>query len=721
MSLETTIRPVPPIPAISADDGGIAVDDGDTHENGGAKPAGGRNADVSAKAAPSERPWPKVAGLAFGGDYNPEQWDESVWPEDIRLMQAAGVNLVSVGIFAWVRLEPRPGVFDFGWLDRILDLLHDGGISVDLGTPTAAPPAWFYRAQPESWVVDADGRRLGPGSRGICCPSSPAYAAASARITTALAERYSAHPAVLMWHVHNEYGAPVSQCHCEQSQIAFREWLLLTYDTLDAINDAWGTNFWGQRYGELDEIRTPAASASVINPAQQLDYQRFCDHQLLSCYLRERDILRTWSADKPVTTNFMATNCPSVNLWGWAPEVDVVSNDHYLTAERTDRHVLLAMDADLTRSLAGGRPWMLMEHSTSAVNWQPRNLAKEPGEMARNSLAHIARGADAALFFQWRGSRSGAEKFHSSMLPHAGTNSEQWTELVDLGRTIKALADVRGTTVTAEVALLWDWESFWAQDLDWHPSVDLDHRERTIAFYTRLWQDNVTVDFAHPTADLSGYKLVIVPQVYLLDQDAADNLDTFVTGGGQLLVSYFSGVVDAHDAVHPQGLSGPVGEVLGISVQEFAPLAQGQHVALDLWGQNASADVWADRLVLTDPATQILGTFTDGPAAGRPALTRRRIGQGSAWYLATRLDPESLALVMDPLYAAAGVTPVAGLPHGLEMVTRRDHSQTFYFLLNHTDQPVDVPLSGTDVISGERHEHSVPVPATQVIVIRQQH
>jgi len=663
-------------------------------------------------------PWPAITGLAFGGDYNPEQWDESVWAQDVQLMQAAGVNLVSVGIFAWARLELEPGVFDFGWLDRILDLLHAGGIAVDLGTPTAAPPAWFYRAQPESWVVDADGRRLGPGSRGICCPSSPAYASAAARITTALADRYGDHPAVLMWHVHNEYGAPVSECHCDQSQIAFRAWLLDSYGTLDEINIAWGTSFWGQTYYHIDEIRTPAAAASVVNPAQQLDYRRFCDQQLRACYLRERDILRAHTPDKPVTTNFMATSCPTTDLWKWAPEVDVVANDHYLTAERGDRHVLLAMDADLTRSLAGGRPWMLMEHSTSAVNWQPRNVAKQPGEMTRNTLTHIARGADAGLFFQWRASRSGAEKFHSAMLPHAGTDSPQWHELVRLGASMRTLADVRGSTVKADVALLWDWESFWAQDLEWRPSVDLDHRERTTAFYTRLWQDHHTVDFAHPTADLSSYKLVIVPQMYLLDRAAAANLTTYVTGGGQLLVSYFSGVVNANDAVHPEGLSGPLGELLGISVQEFAPLAEHQQVMLNLLGHNVVGGAWTDRLLPTDPTTEIHGTFTDGPAAGSPALTRRPLGRGAAWYLATRLDIETLQHVTNPIYAAAGV-PKNQIAAGLETVTRRTENGAFHFLINHNDHPVEAAVSGTDLLTGVDYPQSATVPAGQVMVMRQ--
>ncbi len=307
------------------------------------------------------------------------------------------------------------------------------------------------------------------------------------------------------------------------------------------------------------------------------------------------------------------------------------------------------------------------------------------------------------------------------MLPHAGTDGEQWRELVELGRVVRALAPVRGSTVTADVALLWDWESFWAQDLEWHPSVDLDHRERVVAFYTRLWRDKITVDFAHPTADLSSYRMVVIPQLYLLDERAAANLHGYVSGGGQLLVSYFSGVVDSHDAVHPQGLCGPLGEVLGISVQEFAPLAKGQRVTVDLMGRNASADVWTDRLAVTDPSAEVLGRFVDGPAAGRPAVTRRTLGNGSAWYLATRFDVETLALLMDPLYAAADLTPRSDLPADLEVVSRHSPDSTYQFLINHTDREVDVDVSGTDLVTGIDHSDGVSVPASQVRIIRRPH
>ncbi len=638
--------------------------------------------------------------IAYGGDYYPEQWPEEVWREDVALMRAAGVNLVSVGIFAWAMLEPTEGEFTFDWLDRVIGLLHDAGIGVDLATPTAGPPAWLTHRYPAARLVDREGRVLGGGGRQSFCPNSADYQRAAVRITQELGRRYGDHPAIELWHVSNEFAGYNAHCYCDTCAGAFREWLRARHGDLDALNAAWGTTFWGQRYSDFAEIEPPRLAVTVVNPTQQLDYLRFCSDTHLANYIRERDALRPLSRGVPITTNFQIANCKWLDYWKWTAEVDVVANDHYLQAERPDNHIELAMCADLTRSLAGGAPWLLMEHSTSAVNWQPRNIAKRPGELARNSLAHVARGADAVLFFQWRATPFGAEKFHSAMLPPGGTDTRVWREVTALGQTLAALDGLAGTRVAADVAMVWDWESWWALELDWRPSVDLAYRERVEAYYERLWRAHLTVDFVHPEGDLGRYPLVVVPSLYLTTPAAAKNLESYVDNGGTVVVSYFSGIADANDRLHPGGHPGALRDLLGLAVEEFLPLRQGERVSLSPDGTQryaGSADVWAED-VKPHGAEPIL-RYADGPAAGGPAVTRYARGRGHAWYVSTRLSGAVLGSVLAGAYADAGVVPPSA-PEGVELVDRGPYR----FVINHTPSTVDV--------AGER------VPAGDVAISR---
>ncbi|MFC0682667.1 beta-galactosidase [Lysobacter korlensis] len=665
----------------------------------------------------STNPWPAVAGIAYGGDYNPEQWPREVWHEDVALMRDAGVNLVSVGIFSWALLETSEGVFDFGWLDEVIDLLHANGIAVDLGTPTASPPAWFFAEHPDARVVQRDGTVMGFGSRGMASHASPAYREAITRIAGELARRYADHPAVVLWHVHNEYGVPVGEDYSDRSVLAFREWLLGRYGTLDGLNDAWGTAFWGQHYTDWAHVGAPAAAASVVNPAQRLDWFRFTDSQLRACYRAERDAIRA-HASQPITTNFMANQHWGMDLWAWAEEVDVVADDHYLWAADPEGEIGLAIAADLTRSLGGGKPWILMEHSTSAVNWQPRNIAKRPGEMARNSISHLARGADAILFFQWRAGRSGAEKFHSAMLPHAGTRSRVWREVVDLGAKLDRLAELRDSRVTADVAILWDFQSFWAQDLEWRPSVDVDHKERVRAYYERLWRDGITADFVLPGADLSGYRLVIAPAQYLLTEADAANLTRYVEGGGTLLVSFFSAIVDENDRVHDGGFGAPLSGALGVRVEEFLPLREGGTCTLDWRGENPQeliADIWQEDLEAT--GAEVIATYLDGPGAGKPAITRSRHGSGLGWYVSTRVQNAGMRTLMDAVYADAGIVP-SGLPEGFEVVTRRGTDADYIVAINHRDDAVSLPASGVELFTGADVPETLEVAPGGVAVVR---
>jgi beta-galactosidase len=657
--------------------------------------------------------WPDVPGIAFGGDYNPEQWPEEVWAEDVALMAQAHVSMVTVGVFSWALLEPSEGHYEFGWLDRVINLLAEHGIAVDLATATASPPPWFSRRYPESLPVTREGNRMWPGARQAYCPSSPAYRAAAASLAKALGQRYAAHPAVVMWHVNNEYGCHTAQCFCDVSAQAFRDWLQARYGTLDELNRAWGTAFWSQHYYDWAEIVPPRLTPAHGNPTQALDWRRFCDDELLECFKVERDVLRAMTPVLPITTNFMGAFKP-VDYFRWAPEEDVVSNDHYVIGADPAGHVHLAMSADLMRSLGAGKPWILMEQSTSAVNWQPRNVAKSPGQLRRHSLQHVARGADAVCFFQWRASAAGAEKFHSALVPHAGTDTKVWREVVELGGHLKALAEVAGSRVVADVAIVWDWPAWWAVELDSHPSVDVRYLELQSATYQALWSLGVTIDFVPPDADLSQYKLVAVPSLYLVSDAAADNLTRYVETGGNLVCNFFSGIVDTNDAIRLGGYPGAFRRLLGVRVEEFYPLLEDDVVTLT---DGSTGRIWTELLHLD--GAQAVASYVDGPVAGSPAVTRHQFGGGIAHYVTTVLDAPSTTRLLHALCGEAGVTSPTIAEAGVETVRRQGDDASYLFVINHTDREVEVPATGTDLITDRAATSSVTVAAGGVAVVRE--
>ncbi|WP_277212667.1 beta-galactosidase [Isoptericola croceus] len=653
-------------------------------------------------------------GIAFGGDYNPEQWPRETWAEDARLMREAGVDLVAVNVFGWAEIEPEPGEYRFEDLDHVMDLLHEHGIAVNLGTGTSTPPPWLTTAHPEVLPVTRDGGTISPGGRQAWCPSSPVLRDHAERLVRAVAERYGDHPALALWHVSNELGCHNALCYCDESAAAFRRWLEKRYGTVDALNAAWGTSFWSQRYGSFEQVLPPRATASPENPTQVLDFRRFSSDALLDWYEAEAAILRA-TTTTPVTTNFMVTaHIHTQDYWSWAPHMDVVANDHYLDHRLDDPWAELAFAADTTRGLADGAPWMLMEASHGAVNWQPRNLAKQPGELERMVLTHVARGADAVCFFQWRASRAGAERFHSALLPHAGTDSTQWRATLRLGALLDSLDEVVGTTVTSDVALLFDWQAWWAADAPGHPTQDVRYLDEVHAMHAALRRAGAAVDVVAPSADLSGYRLVVVPALYLVTDEAARALDRFVAAGGHALVTYFSGIVDADDHVRTGGYPGAFRDLLGVRSDEFFPLDAGQRVTLD---DGRTGDVWTERVEARGASA--VARFADGPVAGYPAVTRHEHGAGVAWYVATRLDRAGREELVAGALADAGIDPVLpGAPAEIDAVRRDDGAASYLFVINHGRIAFVASAPGLDLVTGrsaETHE----VPAGGVAVVRE--
>ena len=656
--------------------------------------------------------------VVLGCDYNPEQWPESVWADDMALMREAGVGLVAINIFGWAQIQPQHGVFDFSALDRVMDLLHANGIRVNLGTGTASPPPWLSAMHPEILPVMADGTTRWPGGRQAWCPSSPVFRDAALTLLAAVAERYAAHPALALWHVSNELGCHNALCYCDVSAASFRRWLEARYGTIERLNQAWGTSFWSQKYGAWSEILPPRATLSAGNPAQRLDFARFSSDEVLEYYRAEAELLRA-AGSTPVTTNFMVTaHIKTMDYWQWAADVDIVANDHYLDHRLPSPTSEAAFSADLTRGLAGGAPWMLMEQSTSAVSWQPHNVAKAPGQMMRDTFTHIARGADAICFFQWRASIQGAEKFHSALLPHAGTDSKIWRETLELSRALGAVAEVVGTRVEASVAMVFSWQSWWATESDSHPSSDVRYLEQAHAAYEALRSAGVTVDMVEPGAPLDAYSLVVVPCLYLLSDPEAAVISDYVSAGGNALVTFFSGLADETDRlrVDPTGARKPGAfvQMLGLWTEEAFPLLPTQTLTLS---DGRTASVWSETVRPTTATT--LASFTDGPTAGVPALTRNTFGAGTAWYVATALDELSYASLVTEILTETGV-PTLDLPRGVETTIRSNDTHRYTFVINHTATDVSLDAPGTELLTGETVHSRLTVPAGQVRVVTQE-
>lgn len=656
---------------------------------------------------PSPRP------LRFGGDYNPEQWPESVWPEDIALMREAGVNTVTLGVFSWGLLELDDDRWDWGWFDRVIDLLAEADIDIDLATPTASPPIWLHRAHPEILPVDRRGIRYHQGGRLQWCPSHPVWRSYARRVVERLGDRYGSHPAVSLWHVSNELGGGNRRCYCDVSSAAFQRWLERRYGTVGALNAAWGTAFWGHRYGRFDHVIAPLDSESAQNPALLLDFDRFSSDALLDHFRLERDTLRSAGVTAPITTNLMLSPQGSVaDYASWTEDLDLVAIDHYTIAADPRRERELAFVASRARGLDPSRPWLLMEHSTSAVNWQPRNPPKAPGEMTRNSLQHIAHGSDGALFFQWRASSSGAEQFHSAMVPHAGAGTRQWREVVELGALLQRISPVAGSLVErSEVALLTDDVSLWAWQTGQKPLHDHPLHADARRWFEALSTRGTGPDVVPPRTELHGRRLIVVPSLYLVDDETADRIRHAAENGATVVVGPLSGIVDEDNRVRLGGYPGAFRDLLGVFGEELAPLLAGERLTLSSGGQVAEI---AARIRTTD--AEVIDTYRGGTLDGLPAVTRRSVGSGSAWHV-TGLVDEGFDALVDAVLADSGARRRLPSTDDVEAVRRVSDAGSWLFLVNHGDAEAAVPADGRDLVSGRAADGSIALPAGAVAVI----
>lgn len=712
--------------------------------------------------------------IAFGGDYYPEQWDQQTLIEDIDLMNEAGVNLVSLGVFAWSKLEPEEGNYQFDWLENIVERLYANGIFVDLGTATASPPAWMARNYPQTLPVTSEGTTLEFGSRQQYCPSNPIFRQKASSLTERLAERFGQHPAVKLWHVSNELGAHTPMCYCSESARAFRRYLADKYQTIENLNRAWGTEFWSQSYNDFDQINPPSQTPTFPNPAQQLDWRRFSSQALLETYLSQAEVIRKHSPNIPITTNFMGA-FEYADYFQWAKHMDVVSDDSYPDPANPASAAQIAFEADLARSYKN-RPFLLMEQAPSAVQWKTVNSVKRPGQNLLWSLQRVAHGADGILHFQWRQSQAGAEQFHSGMLPHSGRESRIFAEAKTLGQTLKKIGSVRGSAVKTKVALVWDFQSDWAvNSAVWYRPTQF--AQATRAWHRALFEAGYTVDFLHPeslnrvqsvsSTQTGGsgnreYGLVIVPELFMMTARTVEELKRIASAGTQIIVAGPSSIVDENLTAYNSRKPNPLEDLTGVKVIEPWPLsepelrdrtypdpdirvhritravgapAQTMRVELDAEDPALAAAIekictpkpalqgktWAEHIEILDEDVRVLARYQAGGAAdlrGQAALTMRPIGMGACYYLSTDLDEAGKAAVINLACLRARIHPpvyhLGEVPDGLEVVRRG----SYLFLLNHADSLARVSgIEGKEIITSAAVTGQVLVPARSAAVV----
>lgn len=659
--------------------------------------------------------WPQpLAGqqerIWYGGDYNPDQWPEEVWDDDVRLMKKAGVNLVSVGIFSWAKIETSEGVYDFDWLDRIIDKLGEAGIAVDLASATASPPMWLTQAHPEVLWKDYRGDVCQPGARQHWRPTSPVFREYALKLCRAMAEHYKGNPYVVAWHVSNEYGCHNRFDYSEDAEHAFQQWCEERYGTIDAVNDAWGTAFWAQRMNDFSEIVPPRfiGDGNFMNPGKLLDFKRFSSDALKAFYIAERDTLAEITPDLPLTTNFMVSASGSVlDYDDWGDEVDFVSNDHYFIPGEAHLDEL-AFSASLVDGIARKDPWFLMEHSTSAVNWREINYRKEPGQLVRDSLAHVAMGADAVCYFQWRQSKAGAEKFHSAMVPHAGEDSAVFRDVCELGADLNKLSDegILGSRLAkSRVAVVFDYESEWATEHTATPTQHVHHVDEPLAWFRALADQGVTADVVPVRGAWDGYEMVVLPSVYLLSEETTRRVRDYVVGGGRLVVTYYTGISDEKDHVWLGGYPGSIRDVVGVRVEEFMPMGNdftGVPDRLELSNGAVAHDI-ADVIGSVDGTATVLETFKDDPWTGMdgaPAIVAHTFGEGRSVYVGARLGRDGIALSLPEILGSLGMAEAGGNDGRVLHVEREGaDGSRFVFSFNRTHETVRVPVEGEVVVS----------------------
>ena len=647
--------------------------------------------------------------LIHGADYNPEQWidDKSIWDEDMRLMKLAHCNEMSVGIFSWAKLEPREGEYDFSFLDEIIEKIGKNGGKVILATPSGARPHWMADKYPEVLRVGSDGVREHFRGRHNHCFTSPIYREKVRTINRLLAERYGSNPTVIAWHISNEYSG---ECHCPLCVQAFRDFLKEKFHgDIQELNKAYWTTFWSHTYDSFDQIEPPGKLTETGIHGLNLDWRRFVTHQTMDFIKNEIQPLREVSPHLPVTINMMY-EFYELDYHKVAQVIDFASWDSYPEWHNGDDAVIAQKTAfwhDLYRSLKG-KPFLLMESTPSLVNWKPYNKPKRPGMDILSSIQAVAHGSDSVQYFQWRKSRGSSEKFHGAVVGHDGTeNTRVFRSVQATGAILEQIDEIAGTLIHAQAAVIFDWENMWAlDDCQGYANTGKKYFETCYAYHRVFWERGIDCDIVSPTADLSSYKIVVAPMLYLTGSETIANLKHYVANGGVLYATYMLGTVDSNDLCYLGGIpANELKEVFGVTSEEIDTLYpdERQHAII---GQTEHE--LQDYCEVVHPVgAEVWAVYSDGYYQGTPAVTANRYGKGTAVYQACRdcgsLKEEILSRLIRDHHVMSAVDTDAALPHGVTAHSRTDGVHTYVFVENYSDKaaaPVKLKGKMLDLLGG---------------------
>lgn len=676
---------------------------------------------------------PRYPHLLHGADYNPDQWLDrpDILEKDIQLMRKAGINCVSLGIFSWAKLEPAEGEYHFEWMDRIIETLYENGIYTVLATPSGAKPAWMAQKYPEIRRVDRHGMREHQGGRHNHCYTSPIYREKVCQIDTLLAQRYASHPAVILWHLSNEFGG---ECYCDLCVEAFRNWLAERYGTLDALNHAWWADFWSHTYTDWSQIEPPYVNGETNVHGLNLDWKRFVSDRTRDFVRMERDCVKAVNPDIPVTINMMEDFYYGLNYFDFRDVVDVVSWDSYPHWHEGADEILPAHQTaiihDLMRSLKD-QPFLLMENTPSTTNWAAVSRVRKPRMLMLSSVQALAHGSDSVQYFQWRASRGSCEKFHSAVVGHDGTDaSRTFQEVSQVGKMLQDADMLYPTQIRAQACVLFDWENMWAIDNSKGPrNAGMYYRDTVREHHRALWWQGIACDIKDSvTFEPDRYKLVIAPMLYMLRGGIEDKLRKFVEGGGTLVTTYFSAVVNETDLCFEGTVPHALCDVMGIVQDEIDALYDGMSNGIRVTDSDGLALRQSYRstqlcaLIHTTTAKTI-GVYETDFYAGSPAFTVNHYGAGQAYFLATRPQEDFYTDFYTAIAEKLGLERAlhAPLPDGVVAGKRcGENGDQFLFLQNYTYEAQEIPLDGgyIDLITEQPYSDRISLPPLGSAILR---